>query len=62
MIKLAKASVQIIGTAALLILATATMSQAGGMIVVPELDPTTGLAAITIVAGTVLVIRGRRKK
>jgi hypothetical protein len=62
MYKLAKSTMPVIAAVALSILATATVSRAGGGPVVPELDPTTGLAAITIVAGAVLIIRGRRKK
>ena len=29
---------------------------------VPEIDPTAGMAAIALIAGTVLVLRGRRPK
>ncbi len=31
-------------------------------VAVPEIDPSTGLAAMSLIAGTVLVIRGRTKK
>jgi hypothetical protein len=60
--KIAKATMPTVAAVALLILATATVSHAGGPPIVPEIEPTTGLAAITIVAGAVLIIRGRRKK
>jgi hypothetical protein len=62
MYKFAKATMPVIATVALLILGTATVSQAGGPPIVPEIDPTTGLTAVALVAGAVLVIRGRRKK
>ena len=59
--KLAKSAVRTIATFALPIFATATVSRAGQPAVVPEIDPTTGLTAIALVAGAVLVIRGRCK-
>jgi len=62
MYKFAKATMPVIAAVALLILATATVSRAGGLPVVPEIDPTTGLAAMAPVAGAILVIRGRREK
>jgi hypothetical protein len=46
----------------LLILGTSTVLMAGTILTVPEIDPTTGMAAIALLAGSVLVIRGRRKK
>jgi hypothetical protein len=48
--------------ATLLVLGTAAISRAGGGPPVPEIDPTTGAAALALVAGAVLIIRGRRKK
>jgi hypothetical protein len=62
MYKFAKATMPIIADVALLILGTATVLQAGQGVAVPEIDPTTGMAAFALVAGAVLVIRGRRKK
>ncbi len=44
-----------------LILGTAAVAMAGGPPPVPEIDPTTGAAALALVAGAVLIIRGRRK-
>ena len=41
---------------------TLGVAMAGGITPVPEIDPSTGLAAISLLAGAVLVIRGRRKK
>ena len=35
---------------------------AGGPVAAPEIDPSTGVAAITLLAGAALVIRGLRKK
>jgi hypothetical protein len=49
-----------IGVVALLILGTATVSMAGGP-PVPEMDPSSGVAAIAVIAAAVLMIRGRRK-
>ena len=44
-----------------LILATAAVAMAGGAPQVPEIDPTSGAAALALVAGAVLIIRGHRK-
>ncbi len=44
-----------------LILGTAAVAMAGGGPKVPEIDPTSGAAALALVAGAVLIIRGRRK-
>ena len=38
------------------------VAMAAGVTAVPEIDPSTGVAAISLLAGAVLVIRGRRKK
>jgi hypothetical protein len=46
----------------LLILGTSTVLMAQGGITVPEIDPTTAMAAVALLAGAALVIRGRRKK
>jgi hypothetical protein len=45
----------------LLVLGTSTVSMAG-IQVVPEIDSTTGAAAVALIAGAALIIRGRRKK
>ena len=47
-------------TVALLILGTATVSMAG-IDPVPEIDPSSGMSAIALIAAAVIVIRGRRK-
>jgi LPXTG-motif cell wall-anchored protein len=36
--------------------------RAGPVTSAPEVDPSTGVAALALLAGAVLVIRGRRKK
>jgi hypothetical protein len=33
-----------------------------GIITVPEIDPATGVGALTLLAGGLLVIRGRKKR
>jgi hypothetical protein len=49
--------------AVVLILGTAAISRAGEPpIPAPEVDPTNGIAAMALVAGAVLMIRGRSKK
>jgi hypothetical protein len=45
--------------AVLLMLGTSTVLMATA---VPEIDPSTGTAAVALLAGAMLVIRGRRKK
>lgn len=59
--KLAKTTLPVIAAVTVLVLGTATVSMAGGP-TVPEIDPTTGLAAVALIAGAALIIRGRRKK
>jgi hypothetical protein len=44
---------------ALLILGTSTVLMATA---VPEIDPTSAVSAVALLAGATLVIRGRRKK
>jgi hypothetical protein len=46
----------------LLVLGTSTVLMAAAEAGVPEIDATTGIAAVALLAGAVLVIRGRRKK
>jgi hypothetical protein len=58
--KFARGTLPVIVTVMLLVLGTATVSRAGTS--VPEIDSTTGAAALALIAGAVLVIRGRRKK
>ena len=45
----------------LLVLGTSTVLMAS-QVAVPEIDPTTATAAVALLAGAALVIRGRRKK
>jgi hypothetical protein len=45
----------------LLVLGTSSVSMAASW-TVPEVDPTSSMAAMALLAGAVLVIRGRRKK
>lgn len=47
--------------ATLLVLGAATVSMACAR-PVPEIDPSTGMAAVALIASAALVIRGRRKK
>jgi hypothetical protein len=60
--KFAKATLPVIVVLALLVIGTPTVSRAGGALPAPEIDPTTGMAAVALMAGAVLIIRGRRKK
>jgi len=48
----------------LLVLGTCTVAMAAmaGVTTVPEIDVTTGVAAVALVASAILIIRGRRKK
>ena len=45
----------------LLVLGTSTVAMAF-QTRCPEIDPSTGMAALTLLAGAALIIRGRRKK
>jgi hypothetical protein len=45
----------------LLVLGTSTVLMAGPA-VTPEIDPTTAMSAVALLAGAALVIRGCRKK
>jgi hypothetical protein len=52
----------------LLVLGTSTVLMAGGgldcpvPVSVPEVDPIAGTSAVALIAGAILVIRGRRNK
>jgi hypothetical protein len=46
----------------LLVLGMTSVSMASVGFAVPEIDATTGLAAIALVGGAVMIIRGRLKK
>ena len=60
--KFARVTMPLITTAALLVLGTTTVSRAGTFVQVPEVDLSTGTAAMALIAGAVLLIRARRKK
>ena len=64
--KFTKTTLPFIAAVTLLVLATATVSMAGVCFIpppaVPEIDAATGVGALSLIAGAVLVIRGRRKK
>ena len=62
MSKLGKAATTVIMAAALLVLGNPGSLWASSLVPVPEIDPSTGLAAMTLIAGAILVIRSRRKK
>jgi hypothetical protein len=47
---------------ALLLIGSAGMVSAGFVPTVPEIDVATGVGALTLLAGGLLVIRGRRNK
>jgi len=69
-----KTALPMLAVVALLIIGRPTSSWAGWgpcgggggtsciTVPVPEIDPASGLSALTLLAGAVLVIRGRRKK
>jgi hypothetical protein len=63
--KLAKRTMPTIIAVTLLILGTTAALCAGPAPpppTVPEIDPSSSMAALALIAGAVLVIRGRRKK
>jgi hypothetical protein len=45
----------------LLVVGTSVVALAGGAVPVPEIDTTTALSTVAVLAGAVLVIRARRK-
>jgi len=47
---------------ALTLLIVGTPAVLGAIPAVPEIDPTTGVSALTLISGAVLLIRARRKK
>lgn len=60
--KFAKDTFSLLGAMAVLVIATPAVLRAGPVTSAPEMDPSTGVAALALIAGAVLVIRGRRKK
>ena len=57
--KFAKAALPVIAVATLLVIGNPSSLWAAP---VPEIDPSSGMAAMALLAGAVLVIRGCRKK
>lgn len=59
-------TLSVISTSVLLILGTAAVSRAGECVVniptVPEIDVAASVAALSLIGGAVLILRGRRKK
>ena len=60
MMKLAKTIIPVALAAAAIVLGAATVLRAGTA--VPEIEPSSGLAALALVGGAVLLIRGRLSK
>lgn len=46
----------------MLLIGAAGLAVAGGATPTPEIDPTTGVGALVLLSGALLVIRTRRKK
>jgi hypothetical protein len=61
-LKCAKDALSILGAMTVLVIGTPAVLRAGPVTSAPEVDPSTGVAALALIAGAVLVIRGRRKK
>jgi hypothetical protein len=61
MLNFAKANWPVLAVATLLVMGTATAAMAGATIA-PEIDSTTGMAALILVGGAILVLRGRLRK
>ncbi len=58
--RLVGAMLLVLGTSAVLVAGTAPCSAC--VVHVPEIDPTTGLAAVALLTGAALIVRGRRRK
>jgi hypothetical protein len=61
MLNFVKATWPVLAAATLFVMGTASVAMAAAPIA-PEVDSTTGVAAIALVGGAVLVIRGRLRK
>jgi hypothetical protein len=59
--KLVRVAMPVVAALALVVIGAPSVLRAAGAIVAPEIDPSTGLAAVALLAGAVLVVRGRRK-
>ena len=46
----------------LLLVGASNLAIAAGDVVAPEISPASGVAAVALLSGALLVIRGRRKK
>jgi len=60
--KLVQDALSVLGVMTVLVIGTPAVLRAGPVGSAPEMDPSTGVAALALIAGAVLVIRGRRKK
>jgi MYXO-CTERM domain-containing protein len=60
--KLAQDALWVLGVLTVLVIGAPGVLRAGPVTSAPEVDPSTGVAALALLAGAVLVIRGRRKK
>lgn len=59
--KFTKAAISVVAVASLFVIGNPGSLWAS-FFTVPEIDPSSGMAAMALLAGTVLVIRGRMKK
>jgi len=59
--KLLRVTVPVIAGLGLLVIGAPSVLRAGLSVVAPEIDPSTGMAAVALLASAVMVIRGRRK-
>ena len=60
--KFARVIVPVVLGLTLLIIATPSVLRASWIYAVPEIDPTSGMSALALLAGVVLMIRARRNK
>lgn len=61
MFEFPKGTMPIVAGVALLILGSTTVSWGVPGMPVPEIDPSSGMSALALIAGAVLIIRARRK-
>jgi hypothetical protein len=62
MYKYGKAALLVLAVAVLLVVGVPSPLWAGVVTAVPEIDPSSGMSALTLLAGAVVVIRAWRKK
>jgi hypothetical protein len=60
--RLAVGVLLVLGTSSLLMAHGVPPCAVGCVVKAPEIDPTAGIAAIALLGGVVLIVRGRRKK